>query len=86
MTDRGEPLLDARRRKLARAGLDPGGDMHRLDGPDRRHTGVRAPSQKFLRGPVISASRVRVAYVCRKEFEDANRGALASGGNESGQR
>ena len=30
MTDRGEPLLDARRRELARRGLDPGGDVHRL--------------------------------------------------------
>jgi hypothetical protein len=36
MTDRGEPLLDARCCKLAHPGLDPGGDVHRLDGADRR--------------------------------------------------
>ena len=27
------------------AGLDPGGDVHRLDGADRRHAGARAPGQ-----------------------------------------
>ena len=32
VADRGEPLLDARRGELARAGLDPGGDVHRLHG------------------------------------------------------
>jgi hypothetical protein len=44
MTDRGEPLLDARRRELARVGLDPGGDVHRLHGADGRHAGARAPA------------------------------------------
>lgn len=45
MTDRGETLLDTRRRELARPDLDPGGDMHRLDGGDRRHAGIDAPDQ-----------------------------------------
>lgn len=43
MANRAEPLLDARRRELARTGLDPGGDMHWLDGGDRRHAGIDAP-------------------------------------------
>jgi hypothetical protein len=35
MADRGKPLLDARRGELAYPGLDPGGDVYRLDGGDR---------------------------------------------------
>jgi hypothetical protein len=38
--DHTEPLLDARRRELARRGLDPGGDVHRLHGADRRHAAL----------------------------------------------
>ena len=82
MADRGEPLLDARRGELARAGLDPGGDVHRLDGGDRRHAGARAPGQEFLGGAGIGPARVRVADVGREEFEEAHRGALAGGGDE----
>ena len=85
VTDRSEPLLDARRGQLARAGLDPGGDVHRLDGGDRRHAGARAPGQKFLGGAGIGSPRVRVADVGREEFEEAHRGALAGGGDEVGQ-
>jgi hypothetical protein len=59
-------LLDARRRELARAGFDPRRDMHRLDGRDRRHAGVGAPGQKFLRGPEIGPPRVRVADIAAK--------------------
>jgi hypothetical protein len=82
MTDRGEPLLDARRRELARAGLDPGADVHRLDGGDRRHAGARTPGQKFIGGTGIGAARVRVADVGGEEFEEAHRGALAGSGDE----
>jgi hypothetical protein len=46
MTDRGEQLLDAPRRELARRGLDPGGDMHRLDGGDRRDPDAGTPGEK----------------------------------------
>jgi hypothetical protein len=35
MADRGKPLLDAGCCELTRSDLDPGGDMHRLDGGDR---------------------------------------------------
>src|SRR5438045_377489 len=76
MTDRSEPWLDARRGELARASLDPGGDVHRLDGADRRHAGVGAPSEEFIGSAGIGATRVRVADVGREEFEEAHAGAL----------
>ena len=82
MADRGEPLLDARRGQLARRGLDPCSDMHRLDGGDRRHADARAPGQEFISGAGIGAARVRVADVGRKEFEEAHAGALAGGGDK----
>ena len=53
--------------------------MHRLDGGDRRHAGIGAPGQEFLRGAGIGAARVRVADVGREEFEKAHAGALAGG-------
>jgi hypothetical protein len=82
MTDRSEPLLDARRGELARADLDPGGDVHRLHGRDRWHAGGGAPGQKFLSGPGVGAARVRVANLGGEEFEEAHRGALAGSGDE----
>jgi hypothetical protein len=80
VTDRGETLLDARRRELARRGLDPCGDVHRLHGADQRHAGARAPGQKFIGSAGIGAARVRVADVGREEFEEAHAGTLAGGG------
>ena len=64
------------------AGLDPGRDMHRLDGGDRRHAGARAPGQEFIRGAGIGPARVRVADVGGEEFEEAHAGALAGGGDQ----
>ena len=64
------------------AGLDPGGDVHRLDGADRRHAGARAPGQEFIGGAGIGPARVRVADVGREEFEEAHAGALAGGGDQ----
>ena len=81
MTDRGEPLLDARRRELACRGLDPGGDVHRLDGADRQHPGARALGQEFIGGAGVRAPRVRVADVGREEFEEAHASAIAGGGD-----
>ena len=86
MADRGEPLLDTRRRQLMRRGLDPGGDVHRLDGGDRRHAGIGAPGQKFLCRPGIGAARVRAADVGGEEFEKAHRRAFAGGGDERRER
>jgi hypothetical protein len=66
----------------SRAGLDPGGDVHRLDASDRPHTGARAPGQKFIRGASIGAARVRVADVGREKLEEAPAGARAGGGGQ----
>ena len=46
VTDRGQALLDARRCERARAGFDPGGDVHRLQRADRSHAGARLPGQR----------------------------------------
>ncbi len=56
VTDRSEPLLDARRSELARAGLHPGRYVDRLDGADRRHAGGRAPGQELIGGAGIGAA------------------------------
>ena len=85
MADRGKPLLDARRRELARANLDPGRDVHRLHGADRRHAGARTPGQKFIGGAGVGPARVRVADVGGEEFEEPHAGALAGGGHERGE-
>lgn len=76
----GEALLDRGRRQLARRRLDPGRHVHRLDIGDRLHAGARAPAQEFLRRAVVGPPGVRVADVGGKEFEEADRGALAGGG------
>jgi hypothetical protein len=57
--------------------------MHRLDGGDRRHADARAPAEEFLRRTSIGPARVRVADVGGEEFEEAHRGALAGGGDQS---
>jgi hypothetical protein len=85
VTDRGEPLLDAWRGQLAGRGFDPGGDMHRLHGGDRRHADLGAPGQEFLRGAGIGPARVRVADVGREEFEEADARAVTGGGHQLGQ-
>jgi hypothetical protein len=72
VTDRGEPLLDARRRKFARRRFDPRRDMHRLSGHERRHAGACAPAQEFLGSPMVGPARVRVADIGREEFEEAH--------------
>jgi hypothetical protein len=70
----------------AASSLDPGGDVHRLHGGDRRHAGARAPGQEFIGRAGVGAARVRVADVGREEFEEAHAGALAGRGDEGGQR
>jgi hypothetical protein len=82
VTNRGEPLLDARRRELSRSRLDPGGDVHRLDGADRRHAHARAPRQEFIGGAGIGAAGVRVTDVGGEEFEEAYAGSFAGGDDE----
>ena len=82
MTDRGEPLLDARRRELARAGLDPGGDVDRLHVGNRHSASGRALGQEFFCSSRIGPPRVRVADVGREEFEKAHAGTLPGGGDK----
>jgi hypothetical protein len=79
VADRGEPLLDARRRELARASLDPRGDVHWLHGADRRHAGARAPGQEFIGGAGVGPARVRVADVGGEELEEAHASADCPG-------
>ena len=86
MADRGEPLLDARHGELARRRLDPSGDVHRLNGRDRRQADTSAPGQKFLGGAAIGPACVWVADVGTKEFEEAHAGALATSGDKRWQR
>jgi hypothetical protein len=81
VADRGEALLDARCGKLARTGLDPGGDMHRLHGADRRHAHACTPVEKFLRGPGIGPTRVWMlaAKNSRKRIEACSPAAASVG-------
>ena len=56
VTDRGEPLLDARRRELARAGLDLGGDDERWQAGRRYDDDVSEMSHLILRPRIASSS------------------------------
>ena len=53
---------------------------------DRRHAGILAPGQKLTHGAAIGASCVRVANLASKEFEEADFGLVAGGGDERGKR
>jgi hypothetical protein len=77
--------LTPRRGQLARTGLDPGRDVHRLHGRDRRHADIGAPGQKFLRRSIVRPACVRVADVGREEFEESHRRTLAGGGDKRRQ-
>ena len=59
MMDRGQALLDAGRCERARAGFDPGGDVHRLQGADRRHAGARPPGQHLCGLRMLAAKNSR---------------------------
>jgi hypothetical protein len=72
MADCGEPLLDARCGQLARPGLDPCGDVHRLHGGDRWHASVGAPGQVFIGSAGIGPARVWVVDIGGEEFEEAH--------------
>jgi hypothetical protein len=77
-----KPLFDTRRGQLACRRLDPRRNVHRFDAGDRGQANTTAPSQKFLCCPVVGPAHVRVADICREEFEEAPAGALAGGGNQ----
>ncbi len=67
---------------VARLLLDPGGDVQRLHGRDRRHAMILAPGQEVGHGAAVGAARVRVADVGGEEFKEAERGALAGSGDQ----
>ena len=69
MADGSETQLRRGRRALARLQLDPGGDMERLDGGDRRHPSFGAPMQEAGDGAAVGAARVRVADVGGEELQ-----------------
>jgi hypothetical protein len=61
---------------LPRLLLDPGGDVQRLHVGDRRHKVVLAPGHELRHGETIGAD------VGGKEFQEAERGTLAGGGDQ----
>lgn len=56
--------------------------MERLNITDRRDAGIGARGQEVTHGAAIGAARVRVADLSGDEFEEANAGSVASGGDE----
>jgi hypothetical protein len=62
--------------------LDPGGDVQRLNGGDRGHAVILAPSHEVSDGAAVGPLRVRVADVRREEFQEAPAGAFAGGRDE----
>jgi hypothetical protein len=82
MPQRGQAQLDGRGRMRARLLLDPSGDVQRLHGGDRPHPVSVAPGHALRRGVGLGPSRVRVADVGCREFQEAERGAIAGGGDQ----
>ena len=67
------------RRELAYQRFDPGRDVSRLNGSDRRGTCSLAPGEEAGDGAAISTACVWVADVGREEFEEAEARSLAGG-------
>jgi hypothetical protein len=83
--DRGEPLFDARRGELARPGLDPRRNVHRLDAPIDGTPTFAHQDRNSSAARGIGAARVRVADVGREELEEAHARTVASGGDKLGE-
>lgn len=72
--DRGQMLLDGRRGQFPSLCLDPGSDVERLHGGDRRYLGiVDVPGQEVRDGAAIGAAGVRVVDLSGEEFEERGR-------------
>jgi hypothetical protein len=69
----------------ARLRLDPGGDVQRPHGGDRRHPGILAPGQEIRHGTAIGPPRMRIADLRGEELQEADAGRLAGAGDEDGQ-
>ena len=79
--DRGELLLDRRRRDLGLQLLDIGADVMRPD-RRRRQAAVLAPGEEPAARPRIGPARVRVADVGGEEFDIAPRRRVAEIGDQ----
>jgi hypothetical protein len=82
MTDRGEPLLDARRRELARPASIQVATCTACTAPIDGTPTLAHQVQEFIGGAGIGPARVRVADAGREEFEEAHAGTLAGGSDE----
>ena len=71
MAQRREAQLGGRCGVVARLLLDPGPDMKRLHGRDRRHQVVVTPCEEVRHGAAVGPARVRIADGRREEFEKA---------------
>jgi hypothetical protein len=85
MAQRRELRLDGRGGAPLLLHLDLRGDVKRLHGFDRSHVVIVAPRQKLRHGAAVGAPRVQVANVRREEFEEAERSAIAGGGDQRRQ-
>ena len=56
--------------------------MQRRDVRERRHSGVGTPIEKLGHGAAVGSAGVRVADVGGEEFQEANAGMLAGGGDQ----
>jgi hypothetical protein len=77
VADRGQLLLDGRRRRRLGLQLDPRGHVQRLYLNERWHASAGAPPQKIPRRPRVRTPRVRIANRRREEFQEADAGPLA---------
>ena len=82
VADRGQALLDGRRGELARLRLDPGRDVQRPHGGERRHAMALAPGEEVAHGAAVGPARVRVADRGGEELEETQPRSVASGGNK----
>ena len=82
MLQPGQALLDGRRGEVPPLKLDPGRDMQRLDLTDRGQPDAAAPGEEVFGRPAIGTPGVRVADPGDEEFEEAQLGRIAGGGDE----
>jgi hypothetical protein len=61
--------------------LDPGGDMQRLHGRERRHTGARAPGEELARR--VCGLRIAEAKNSRKRTPARSPAAVTSEGSDA---
>ena len=85
MADRRQAQLDCRRRGVPPESLYPDGGVEWLHVADRGNAHARAPAEEVTHCAAVGPPGVWVADVGGEEFDEAKRGALAGGGDQSGQ-